>query len=321
MIAPLLLLLAADLPLGRVIDAVPTTADPKQSYALYLPSNYKSDKVWPVLYCLDPGARGRVPVERFAKAAEAEGFIVAGSNNSRNGPMGPVQVAINAMVNDTGARFAVDPNRSYAAGHSGGSRVALAWGQQAHLAGVVACGAAFGQQVPSAIHFKLFAAAGIDDFNYDELYELSASVARTPAHQRFEEFAGGHEWLPEAQALDALRFFNGKLPDQPAPVSKDQHKDAARLREMLARLDAASSKGKLKLIDQLRQQSEAAEDSADRRLARRTLGGAFIGAMEQSRAALERSDKKQAITLLEFALAIRPDAANVKAMLERAKSQ
>src|SRR6185369_15137924 len=85
---------AQELPRGQVLDRVASRDNPAQSYALYVPSNYSPERAWPILYCLDPGARGRVPVERFAEAAEKAGFLVAGSNNSRNGPLAPSEQAI-----------------------------------------------------------------------------------------------------------------------------------------------------------------------------------------------------------------------------------
>ena len=53
---------------GKVIDKVICRSDSEQSYALFLPSGYSQDKRWPVVYCFDPGARGRLPVERFKDA-------------------------------------------------------------------------------------------------------------------------------------------------------------------------------------------------------------------------------------------------------------
>src|SRR3974377_1082775 len=121
-----------DLPRGSVIPSVVCKNNPRQSYALYLPTWYDSRQKWPILFCLDPRARGRAPVDRFAEGAERSGVIVAGSNNSRNGPMEPVREAIEAMVEDTHSRFSVDDSRAYAAGFSGGSRVALAWAGTRH---------------------------------------------------------------------------------------------------------------------------------------------------------------------------------------------
>ena len=42
------------IPIGEVIDSVICQADLKQSYALYLPSNYTHQKTWPIIFALDP---------------------------------------------------------------------------------------------------------------------------------------------------------------------------------------------------------------------------------------------------------------------------
>src|SRR5262249_48470365 len=99
------------IPRGRIVERVEALSDSSQSYALYLPSNYTPDRKWPVLYAFDPGARGRLPVERFKEAAEKYGWIVVGSNNSRNGPWSVSVNAWNAMQTDTHQRFAIDDER------------------------------------------------------------------------------------------------------------------------------------------------------------------------------------------------------------------
>ena len=50
---------AQDLPRGTVIDALPVSEDPSQSYALYLPSDYAPDRAWSLLLAFHPSARGR----------------------------------------------------------------------------------------------------------------------------------------------------------------------------------------------------------------------------------------------------------------------
>ena len=57
-------------------------------------------------------------------AAEQYGYIVAASNNSRNGPYDVSTAAAQAMSTDVGRRFSIDPQRVYLAGMSGGARVA-----------------------------------------------------------------------------------------------------------------------------------------------------------------------------------------------------
>src|SRR5208337_3610840 len=106
-----LLARAQDLPRGQVIDEVKCTADPSESYALYLPSNYSQDRAWSVIFAFDPRGRGRAPVVQYQAAAEKYGYIVAGSNNSRNGPWNVSLAAAQAMSADVGARFSIDPKR------------------------------------------------------------------------------------------------------------------------------------------------------------------------------------------------------------------
>jgi hypothetical protein len=112
--------ISEELARGSVVEKVICRSDQTQSYALFLPSAYTPAKRWPIIYGFDPGARGRVPVERFKAAAEKYGYIVVGSNNSRNGAREATMAAIKAVLDDTQARFSIDDARIYAAGFSGG---------------------------------------------------------------------------------------------------------------------------------------------------------------------------------------------------------
>jgi predicted esterase len=192
---------------GEIIERVTCRADAGQSYALFLPASYTPQKQWPIIYCFDPVARGRVPLGRFKEAAEKYGFILAGSNNSRNGSS-EVSIAVNAMVNDTYERLAIDSRRVYTAGFSGGGRVAtavaLAFGER--VAGVIACGGGFPPSVtPSkAASFALFATAGTEDFNYIEMRGLTLTFDRLGLANHFATFEGGHDWLTPALADEAI---------------------------------------------------------------------------------------------------------------------
>ena len=109
---------------GKIIEKVPCAQRPEQSYALYLPSNYSASRSWPVVYSFDPGARGSFALQLQKAAAERYGFILAASNNSRNGPWKPQFEAAQAMVQDTHEELSIDDRRMYLAGFSGGARVA-----------------------------------------------------------------------------------------------------------------------------------------------------------------------------------------------------
>src|ERR1035437_4693219 len=72
----------------QVTDTVQCRNEIGQSYALYRPAQYDNKKSWPVILIFDPSARGRTGVSNFIEAGRKYGFILACSNNSRNGPLG-----------------------------------------------------------------------------------------------------------------------------------------------------------------------------------------------------------------------------------------
>jgi poly(3-hydroxybutyrate) depolymerase len=210
-----ILLLAAlaradDLPRGQIVDSVACAADATQRYVLYLPSNYSSSRRWNVILAFDAGGRGRMPVERFQAAAEKYGYIVAGSLNSRNGPLGVSVEAANAMWKDVSTRFSVDKTRLYTTGQSGGARVAMYLAMHREVfhdapAGVIASSAGFpGPDAPESLPFPVFATAGTEDFNHLEMRQFDQ---RVKSRHRLAIFEGGHTWLPQPLAMQAVEWM------------------------------------------------------------------------------------------------------------------
>ena len=195
--------------LGVVVPKVVTMANPAQSYALYLPSTYFEGKRWPIVYIFDPGARGSVPVELMKDAAERYGYILAGSNNSKNGSW-PVQAAaVQALLEDTQRRFLLEGRRVYFAGFSGGARVAASIAQLCKCAaGVLMNGAGFRPQAFSTeAPFAVFAAAGDTDFNYPEMVRTDDELEKLRYAHAFRRFSGPHQWAPSAVMDEALAWF------------------------------------------------------------------------------------------------------------------
>ncbi len=332
---------------GKLADRVVATADPSQSYALYLPSGYTPAHSWPVVYCFDPGARGRVPVERFQEAAEKYGYILAGSNNSRNGPTELALQAIRAMWRDTHDRFSIDDRRVYAAGLSGGARVSFQIGLASdQFAGLIAsaAGPPTGIDVKS-IRFAVFGTTGIDDFNYPELKRLDRDLDASHAPHYLAVFEGGHEWPPAFVAVEAFEWLGaqamrqGLRPKDDALLARvtERERKAAEFKSSkegtaAARRDRDQESQQMRITDQLvsgadlgllgrlRHDSNAAADSPDRRVARRVLGGAFIGCLEASRDLMQRKNYSEAISKLEVAARIRPERAQVHYDLARARA-
>lgn len=194
---------------GVLVERVPLPGQPEESYALYLPSSYSPTRPTPILYCFDPRARGRVPVERFQAAAERYGWAVAGSNASRNG-IGVTDI-VRRLWDDTHGRLAIDERRVYMTGFSGGARVAsgLALAARGLVAGVAAFGAGFppGARAGKDVPFVLFGGAGRDDFNLPEMRQLAADLDAAAIPNRLEIWEGGHEWAPPELCTLSLEWL------------------------------------------------------------------------------------------------------------------
>jgi hypothetical protein len=191
---------------GVVVDPVTCADDPAQSYALYLPSAYSPERAWSLLLAFHPAARGRQLAETYQAAAERYGYVVAASNNARNGPHAISAAAAQAMGADVSRRFSIDPRRIYLTGFSGGARVALSLAlANPSVAGVIASGAGYPDSQPrKKVTFALFGTAGTEDFNYLEMRELDRALS---SPHFLAVFPGGHTLPPEDVAVEAVEWL------------------------------------------------------------------------------------------------------------------
>jgi len=203
----------SNLPPPGQIGNVTCASDAAQTYALYLPSGYATGKQWPIIYLFDPGGRGRRPVELYKDVAEQYGFILAGSNNSRNFSSEQAK-AVNAIWQDTHERLSLDEHRSYASGFSGGARVAGAMalsGPPGQIAGVIAHGAGYpSNRVGAKDDLPYFFAVGDEDFNWPEVINIRREREERGLPYRVRVFHGKHQWAPAAEFENALEYMNTK---------------------------------------------------------------------------------------------------------------
>ena len=189
---------------GRIIDKIVCVKNAQFSYALFLPSGYSSDKEWPVVFCFDPRAQGRRPVEKLQAAAETYGYIVAGSLDSKNGPLEENQKAAKAIWQDVRERFSVDSRRVYAAGFSGGAEAAVLFPYfvETQTAGIISCGAGLpaGLEPRNVKPAAYYGIIGNWDFRYQDMARLEGPFVESDIVHRIVYFNGWHQW-PSAEAL------------------------------------------------------------------------------------------------------------------------
>ncbi|PCJ62216.1 MAG: hypothetical protein COA79_03920 [Planctomycetota bacterium] len=200
----------AKLKKGKIHKKVICKSDESQSYALYIPSNYDAKKKWPIIFGFSPNAMGEHPVILSKDGAEKYGYIVVGSNNSRNGPSAPINAAFAAMKKDVLSKYNVDEKRFYAIGFSGGSRVSLRFSllYSDQFKGVIACGAFFSPQMD----FKnkdvlLYGLVGANGFNFPEYVGGTPFLDKRKIPYWISVFDGKHQWPPKELVFNGIEFF------------------------------------------------------------------------------------------------------------------
>jgi len=278
---------------GAINPKVVCRSNPAESYALYLPAQFSTNREWPIIYVFDPLARGEAAAEVVRPAAQKLGYIVAASNNSKNGPDGGSREAAIAMWDDTQLRLPVDPRRRYVAGMSGGSRVATSVALSCGdcVAGVIANAAGFPPDAapPHPMKFAYFAAVGDADFNYPEFVRLRRKLDRAGARYRIRVFEGPHGWAPTEVWMEALNWMDiqamasGTLPRATARI-------AASLQETFAGARAFESANEP--LAAFREYEAAVRDFS---------GLADVGAAKAKLAELEKSNELKAAEKQEAA--------------------
>jgi predicted esterase len=208
---------AGQLPGGQLTERAISASDTSQTYALYLPPRYSTDRRWPVLFVLDPRGRALLALKLFQDAAARLGWVIMSSYNTlSDGPPEPNVNAMDAMLRSAQESLSVDRSRLYLAGFSGTGRAVLrfAVGLRGHVAGVIAAGGALGFELggPETVFardsaFGYFGAAGTGDFNYEEVLSMGERFGRTLVPFRVATFHGPHSWPPASICGDALEWL------------------------------------------------------------------------------------------------------------------
>ena len=197
---------------GTVLDTVVIKGDSGDSYALFLPEDYRDSVPVPALFVFDPAARGALGVRTFKEAAGSRGWIVVGSNVSRNGPYETNFEQASRLFSDVLSRLAIDPDRIYVAGFSGGARLASTLAVLSdEIRGVIACGASFspnaGQMPLPGATFAFAGIVGSRDMNYQELWKADQWLDRVGLSHRTFFYDGVHSWPPQQELQRAIHWM------------------------------------------------------------------------------------------------------------------
>lgn len=241
---------------GKVIVDVKCKSDTTNSYTLYIPSTYDGKVPFPVILFFDSQGNGSFPVKKYKSLAEQYGFIVAGSNNSKNGVAAQVNGAIaGTLLTDVVKRMNINSKRIYTCGFSGGSRVASYVAiYRGGINTVIGCGAglpAIDKQIENK--FNYIGIAGDEDFNYTEMEDLEELFSKSDIEHIFIPFNGKHEWCPVETMERALIWVQLKAMKQFLLPKNDSLMEQFLISENLAIDSLLKNKKEVEAFERIKQ--------------------------------------------------------------------
>ncbi len=130
---------------GAVTDSLPIPGKANETFALYTPSDYSTDREWPVAFVFDPKGRGAATANLFRKTAEEQQYLIVSSNiNLKSRPIDSIINTATTLMKTVFNSFPADSEQVYAIGLGEGAQVASALPLfYKEMAGIMAIGNSF----------------------------------------------------------------------------------------------------------------------------------------------------------------------------------
>lgn len=199
------------LPKGVIVDSVKIVNTDNESYAVYLPNQYRKEVPSAIVFIFDPGGRGKVGIEPFVLAAETYKYILVCSNNSKNGPTDVNLEIANRLFESVSTEYNLNPSELYISGFSGGARLAgsIAVSSVA-FQGVIACGASFNEMDKFALQDASFSYVGMvgdKDMNYQEMIRNEEWLNKMMVKNTLFVSHQTHTWPSQKEMLRAFDWL------------------------------------------------------------------------------------------------------------------
>ena len=192
---------------GILYPKVLINNDELNSFALYLPKLYNNTTLWPVVFFFDAGGNGAFAIQKYKSIADSLGYIMIGSNVSKNGKTIEESLSIwQLLKNSCLNSLSIDKNRIILAGFSGGARVSCAIAaNEPEIFGVIA-NSAGAEQLGNILNQNtiFIGLAGNGDMNRAEMLGIEQHLLGTSLTHYYIEYDGIHEWSPAKIMLKAL---------------------------------------------------------------------------------------------------------------------
>ncbi|MCM8534622.1 MAG: hypothetical protein NE334_01660 [Lentisphaeraceae bacterium] len=192
---------------GQFVESIKCKANPKWSYAVYLPKDYDhtQDRKWSTMICFGASKGGTNALKKMVEGAELTNSILISSietsNNTKNNAEG-----MKATIADVQEKFKVSENFLFVTGFSGGARRAFyanSMYKKPIFTGVFPCGAG-GSKTSKERKVFFFGACGTNCFNREE---MASSFRGLKKQGKLIYFPGAHAWAGEKEYTEGMAWL------------------------------------------------------------------------------------------------------------------
>ncbi|MGI0107930.1 hypothetical protein [Salinimicrobium sp. WS361] len=211
---------------GIVVDDFKVSDTLQESYALYLPTTYQNNKLWPVLFLFDGEGRGKAAAQLFQSTAEEQGYILVSSNNiSEQNELKENAVIAARLLQRVANILPLDSRQIAAAGSMTGGKVASSLPLIFdNILGVVAVGDHWVNfnLLDNKKNFLFIGIVGDEQFSGRAMNSTAAALSQLRFPTQIYTYSGGEDWpVPEiissavgSLTLEAMREGNRPLDNQ-----------------------------------------------------------------------------------------------------------
>ena len=226
---------------GVTTDSVEVAEN--ESYAIFLPTDFDAKKNWPVLFVCDMEGRARKVISMFLTTAEAEGYVLVGSNNLRDSSSVAQNILVmSRLLKNIKALIPTDGSRIYAAGQSSGARFAsLLPSFIKEFKGVVSIGAPIPnyELLTSRNAFHFIGVVGNQDFNYPNMVAERTTLKQRKFPNQLRIFQGGEQWPDRSyieksfQAITLHAMAKGRLAKDAEYIERNFKAELEEIEELI----------------------------------------------------------------------------------------
>ncbi|WP_298472807.1 alpha/beta hydrolase [uncultured Maribacter sp.] len=182
-----------------------------ESFSLYLPSSFNTNKAWPVLFVFNMKNKGKQALSMFVSAAEEQEYILAASNNVNDSLSLTKNLLISSrMFNRVYSILPIKKERVYTAGYKeGGKFASLIPAFIKGVSGVLSLSASVANREVLDVKkpYYFIGIVGKEDYSYSDMINNRKFLNKLKYPNQLLFHGRGEEWPQSTYFNSALEYF------------------------------------------------------------------------------------------------------------------